>query len=171
MRKILLTLIISILCFTNYAQEIEKNVENITTYYLIRHAEKDISDKTNRNPSLTDKGIERAHNWAEILKNINIDAVYSTNYIRTKNTAKPTALSHKLETIIYDVRNFDFDKFKKETIGKNILIVGHSNTTPMFANALLGKDNYKNLDESVYTNLYIITITGDVASDILLEIE
>ena len=51
---------------------------NTTTYYLIRHAEKDRTDASNKNPNLNDKGIERAKKWAKHFKSINLDAVYST---------------------------------------------------------------------------------------------
>ena len=42
--------------------------EETTTYYLIRHAEKDRTDATNPNPSLTITGEQRAQNWAEYFK-------------------------------------------------------------------------------------------------------
>lgn len=61
--------------------------ENTTTYYLIRHAEKDQSDKSNRNPHLTDEGLKRAENWSKILANVKFDKIYSTNYYRTLETA------------------------------------------------------------------------------------
>jgi len=34
----------------------QKDSQTITTYYLIRHAEKDRSNPDNKNPHLTDKG-------------------------------------------------------------------------------------------------------------------
>ena len=109
MRKIFITIIALVVYFSNFAQE-KENTKNITTYYLIRHAEKDTSDKTNRNPSLTNLGIKRANNWARILINVDFHAVYSTNYIRTKVTAKPTADKHNLETILYNVREFEIGR-------------------------------------------------------------
>ena len=48
-----------------------------TTYYLIRHAEKDRTDKTNRNPNLNSNGLERAKKWAEHFKNIDLTIVLS----------------------------------------------------------------------------------------------
>ena len=45
--------------------------QDITTYYLIRHAEKNITDLTNKNPHLTEKGKQRAISWVSIFKNIN----------------------------------------------------------------------------------------------------
>ena len=37
--------------------------DTTTTYYLIRHAEKELSNPENKNPHLTQQGIERANNW------------------------------------------------------------------------------------------------------------
>lgn len=73
------------------------STEEKTTYYLIRHAEKDRSDETNVNPSLTFKGEQRAQNWAEHFKDITLDAVYTTRYYRTIETATPTAKTKNLE--------------------------------------------------------------------------
>ena len=132
-----------------------------TTYYLIRHAEKDRSDKENRNPHLTETGKKRAQNWAKALKDVKFDAVYSTDYNRTKETATPTAKANKVELTLYDPRNMDPKKFMKETKGKTVLIVGHSNTTPMFANALLGEKKYDMMDDNDNASLYKVVVTKD----------
>jgi len=168
MKKILFSILFLLMFTINYAQGKEHDFETVTTYYLIRHAEKDLSNPENKNPNLSDIGVQRAESWVEILKNASFDAVYSTDYNRTKQTAKPIALSNRLETIIYDFNTFDFEKFKSETKGKTILIVGHSNTTPIFMNAFIGNQKYQQIKESNYSNLYIITIIGTTISDKLL---
>lgn len=142
-----------------------------TTYYLIRHAEKDQSDKTNRNPHLTEKGRKRAENWSTILKNVKFDAVYSTDYNRTKETATPTAKTNGLELKFYDPRNMDMVKFKKDTKGKTVLIVGHSNTTPMFTNGLLGEKKYEMMNENNNGGLYIVTISNSETSSMVLQVD
>ena len=43
---------------------------------------------------------------------------------------------------------------------KPILVVGHSNTSPRLVNLLLGKDAYKDLDESVYNQYWVVKING-----------
>ena len=43
---------------------------------------------------------------------------------------------------------------------KTILVVGHSNTSPRLVNLLLGKDAYKDLDESVYNQYWVVKING-----------
>lgn len=132
-----------------------------TTYYLIRHAEKDRSDEMNGNPSLTFEGETRAQNWSDYFKDIQIDAVYSTKYFRTVETATPTAMTKKLKIQYYDPRNMYDSVFQDQTKGKSVLVVGHSNTTPMFANKILGDNIYDNMDDRDNSSLYIVTISGD----------
>lgn len=171
MKKLLLFLFISFSFHTTYCQNPKNNDVEITTiYYLIRHSEKDTSAPSNKNPKLTEIGIQRAESWATILKEIKFNEIYSTNYNRTLQTANPIAKSNNLETTIYDLSTFDFDKFKSETKGKTVLVVGHSNTTPNFANAFIGKNEYQQIEESNYSNLYIITVTEDTVTHSLLKI-
>ncbi|SHH76401.1 histidine phosphatase family protein [Winogradskyella jejuensis] len=149
----------------------EYKEDTATTYYLIRHSEKDRSDKTNRNPHLTEKGLKRAENWATVLKDVKFDAVYSTDYNRTKETALPTAKSLGLELQFYDPRNIDMKQFMKDTKGKKVLIVGHSNTTPMFANGLLGDKKYDMMADDNNGGLYIVTVTSGDKSSMLLQVD
>lgn len=135
--------------------------EEITTYYLIRHAEKDRTDASNPNPSLNLKGEQRAQNWAEYFKAIPIDAVYSTKYYRTIETATPTAKTKKLEVAFYDPRNMYDSIFQQNTKGKSVLIVGHSNTTPVFVNKILGENKYEFMADDDNSSLFIVTIKGD----------
>ncbi|WP_299212105.1 phosphoglycerate mutase family protein [uncultured Dokdonia sp.] len=141
-----------------------------TTYYLIRHAEKDRTDSENRDPSLTEEGLARATNWATIFKDVPFDKVYSTDYTRTKETATPTATQKGLELQTYDPSTLFDANFEKETKGKTVLVVGHSNTTPMFANAILNEERFQHIDDSNNSNLYIITLIGEEKSVQLLHI-
>jgi broad specificity phosphatase PhoE len=52
------------------------------------------------------------------------------------------------------------ENFVTATKGKAVLIVGHSNTTPVFANNILGKEQYKNMDDHDNASLYIVTVAG-----------
>ena len=79
-----------------------KRKKTISTYYLIRHAEKDRSDKTNTDPNLTEDGLKRAENWANHFKDLKFDMVYSTNYNRTKQTAMPTAKANNVDLQFYN---------------------------------------------------------------------
>ena len=119
---------------------------------------------------MVEKGLERAQKWSETFKNISFDLVYSTDYARTKATALPTALKNNTKIKLYDPKNMDYEVFKKETKGKTVLVVGHSNSTPTFVNKVLDKEKYKHIDDSNNANLYIVTIVGNTISDQLLYI-
>lgn len=151
-------------------QTTEKTTEKGTTYYFIRHAEKDRSDKTNKNPNLTQKGLLRAVKWSYVLEHAPFDAIYSTDYNRTKQTAEPTAEKNELEVTMYDPRNIDAKAFLKTNKGKTVLVVGHSNTTPYFVNAVLGNKKYKDIDDTNNANLYIVTVSpkGEITDTLLV---
>jgi len=163
MKKILL---IYIFIFTSLLS----NAQEVTTYYFIRHAEKLRVDKTDRNPNLNLKGFKRAEAWKEVFSNISFDAIYSTDYTRTMLTAKPTADSKNLPILIYNPRDMYSKAFQNQTKGKTILVVGHSNTTNVFANKVIGFDKYQEIKDDNNSNLYIVTLTDKKASSVLLKI-
>lgn len=164
MKKIVFILAFSLFTLASYAQE-------VTTYYFIRHAEKQRQNPNDKNPSLTFQGYKRADKWKEVFKYVPLDAVYSTNYNRTKLTAKPTADSKKLPILVYDPSKMYTESFQYNTKGKKVLIVGHSNTTPAFVNKILGKNKYKQIDDNNNANLYIVTIIDGKVSDTVLKID
>ena len=161
MKKLILILLITLVAFPSCKEKTEANENVIATYYLIRHAEKDRSDNTNRNPNLTNEGLKRADNWAKHFKGIGFDAVYSTDYNRTKQTVMPTAESNNIELQIYDPSDLKIETFLEKTKGKTVLIVGHSNTTPKFVNELLGEEKYDDIADDNNANLYLVTLTKD----------
>jgi len=165
MKKLLLLIVFTFSLFSACSSD------ETTTYYLIRHAEKDRTDKTNKNPDLNKKGQERAIKWAKRFKNVHLDAVYSTNYHRTLQTATPTAESKNLEIIKYNPNKMYDTIFQQETRGKTVLVVGHSNTTPDFVNKILGAKKYENMDDHNNASLYIITISGDKKTSIIEKVD
>ena len=137
-----------------------------TTIYFIRHAEKIDSSK---NPDLSSVGLERAAHWGKIFSETTFDAIYSTDFKRTQQTAAPTAENKKLDITLYDAKSLDFDKFKSDNLGKTILVVGHSNTTPDFINKLINQNVYAAIEDTNFGNLYIVTLNGDQVTHLLLK--
>ncbi|GGG43168.1 phosphoglycerate mutase family protein [Bizionia arctica] len=144
------------------------NSEELTTYYLIRHAEKDRTDATNKNPHLKETGKIRAEKWSSILQNVAFDAIYSTDYNRTIETAQPTATKNELEITIYNENEMDITPFLDKTKGKTVLIVGHSNTIPQFVNSILDSKKYEDINDGNNGNLYIITMMDGKKTDQVL---
>jgi 2,3-bisphosphoglycerate-dependent phosphoglycerate mutase len=129
-----------------------------STFYVVRHAEK-VDNSTN--PPLSEDGKERAKDLRRKLVNKNISLIYSTNYLRTKNTAKPLADAMAIPIKTYAASPADsmavFIEKLKKIKGRNVLIVGHSNTTKYVVNGLFEKDTLRNdIADNDFDNLYII---------------
>jgi broad specificity phosphatase PhoE len=165
MRKIILFSFLFITMATLQAQE---SVEKITTYFLIRHAEKVRGNPADKNPDLNERGFQRAENWQRVLQHISFDAIYSTDYKRTLNTVNPISKKLNLASIIYNPSKVDFELLKLENEGKNVLIVGHSNTIPQFVNRLINQQKYLEMNDGEFSHLYIVTVRGNQVTDLLL---
>jgi broad specificity phosphatase PhoE len=131
-----------------------------TTIYLVRHAEKIISK--NEDPGLTAIGMYRARNLAKQLKNADITHIFSTGYKRTQQTAQPLAKSLDIEVKSYDPSKLEAFAKELKQINGNILVVGHSNTTPKLTQLLSGK-NIAEIKEYEYDNLYQVILSKDKA--------
>lgn len=73
--------------------------QELTTVILLRHAEKAQDDP--KNPTLSKKGSKRVEKLNELLKETSIDAFYSTNFKRTKQTIAALAQLKKATVNIY----------------------------------------------------------------------
>ncbi|SDL44406.1 SixA phosphatase family protein [Kriegella aquimaris] len=142
---------------------------SISTFYFIRHAEKDKTDPENSNPELNQKGLGRAMHWAEILKDINIDAIYTTDYKRTTMTAAPLSVKKELSLQYYNLEDVNIQQFKIDNLNKKVLVVGHSNTTPEFVNKMIGDNKYSQMDDTDNGSLYIVQIINGTVTDMRLE--
>ncbi|PKA84605.1 histidine phosphatase superfamily protein (branch 1) [Ulvibacter sp. MAR_2010_11] len=166
MRYLLLFSVFSLFLSCNVIEK-EKQIDTpseaaaITTYYLIRHAEKDRTDPENSNPNLTEAGVQRARNWASFFQHIDLDKIYATNFNRTQQTASFVATKKNIEVQSYNPSNLYDEAFQKQTIGKTVLVVGHSNTTPQFVNAILGETKYTDMNDNDNGSVYVVSVAGD----------
>lgn len=166
-RRLNLFIILCILLSAVPIYSIAQTGDSITTYILVRHAEK-VDDSAD--PELSEEGVERVIRLSKMLSEVSFDAVYSTPLIRTRETARPIAEENNLDITEYNHRTVDetVSRWKELHSGETILISGHSNTTPMFANALLGREHFAGwFDDSDYGNLLIITVTGSGESELI----
>ncbi|MBC2840747.1 histidine phosphatase family protein [Robiginitalea sp. SC105] len=145
-------------------QDLDPGPAEVTTFYLIRHAEKDRSNPEDIDPELTQKGLGRAMHWAEILNDVPLDAIYTTDFERTSMTAAPAAVKQDITVQYYDPQTLDVEAFKTENRGGNVLVVGHSNTTPELVNRLLGETRYPAMDDSDNGSLFIVQLVGSRAT-------
>ena len=139
--------------------------DEITTFILVRHAEKG-NDGTD-DPDLTDEGKARAENLLTMFKDTPLAAVYSTKYKRTKNTVWPIAEIQNLEIQEYEAFKPDIiENMVNKHRGATVLISGHSNTTPWTANFLVGRETFKDYAETEYGIILIVAVAevGGVTS-------
>jgi len=132
--------------------------DTTTTFILSRHAE---TTGIGSDPSLSVTGQERATELARVLKNTPIQAVYATNYNRTKETAAKISATYGLSTQIYDPAKLDALAISilQQYKNKVIYISGHSNTTNVMLNVLVGSNVYPTIPDSEYDNLYIVSVS------------
>ncbi|SIQ73683.1 Broad specificity phosphatase PhoE [Chryseobacterium sp. RU37D] len=130
-----------------------------TNIYIVRHAEKDLSDKTNTNPDLSSVGKNRAEKLALELKKIKFSAAYSTPYNRTQQTLKPITLQNSIEITSYEPRENKklAEEILKRYQGKNVIIAGHSNTIPLLLEAF-GSNAPFEISEDDYSNIFHVKI-------------
>ena len=141
-----------------------------STFYLIRHAEKVRTNKSDRDPALNEKGILRALNWKEYFLDKDITKIYSTNYKRTLETVKPFQEAIGLATILYSPSSIDYKDFISSNKGEIVLVVGHSNTIPNFVNELINDQVYAQIEDLNNSNLYIVNLCDSSVSHRLIKV-
>lgn len=130
--------------------------------YLTRHAEKEAG----RDPSLSADGKARAEALAERLAGSGIEAIYVTQFRRTRETAEPLAhrLGVKIEVIDVsadvEAHAAAVAKACRETQRGNILVVGHSNTIPAIVRSLTG-ETISPIPDDQYGDQWTISLDRD----------
>jgi broad specificity phosphatase PhoE len=140
----------------------------VTTVYLVRHAEKAAAPAAD--PPLLEAGTQRARELARTLGGAGIKTIYTSQYLRTKQTAEPLAAKLGISATIIPVNMSTMNprelsqQYLKEMAERiysspagDILIVGHSNTVPEIIKAL-GGDIAPAIDDPVYDDLFVVTV-------------
>ncbi|RYY41331.1 MAG: histidine phosphatase family protein [Chitinophagaceae bacterium] len=132
-----------------------------TRYYIVRHGEKSNpgAGMTSDVP-LSPAGEERAQALLVRLQDARLRYVYSTDYLRTKATAAPSASAAGLGLIFYDPKDTAFVGRVLAQGKGNTLIVGHSNTVDDLVNRFLGRKELTDLPDSSFGDLFIVTKRG-----------
>ncbi|MCO6480839.1 MAG: histidine phosphatase family protein [Phaeodactylibacter sp.] len=143
-------------------QQVQETPAKITTFILVRHAEK--ADDGTDDPPLTTAGEARAQHLSFMLQQSGITAIYSTPFKRNQATAAPLANRLGMSVNIYGSNRkiADFlDEVRAKHTGEKVLIIGHSNTVPVMLNALSGSNEYSGLAENAYDDLFVVEVTGE----------
>lgn len=137
----------------------ESGAADSYTLYLVRHAEKE--QDGSRDPVLTEIGEQRSENLAHWFSDKQIEDIWSSDYIRTRDTAKPILSKLDMDLTLYDPGNLP--ELTENLVAKQhtALIVGHSNTTPQLAR-LLCDCEIADMDESEHDRVIVISVVNGV---------
>jgi broad specificity phosphatase PhoE len=108
---------------------------DVTTVILVRHAE---AAAGGGDPGLSEAGTARANALAAALRDAGVKAIYVSQYKRTKDTAAPLAQQAKITPAEVALVKDGMDEIVAEHQGQTVVVVGHSNTIPVMAEALSG---------------------------------
>lgn len=141
-----------------------------TTVFLIRHAEK--ADAPKEDPPLDEKGKLRAEGLARMLAGSGVKAIYTSQYLRTKQTGEALAkqLGLPVTPIPLQMSQANPREVSEQSIaeitgkiyehaGDAALVIGHSNTIPEVIKKL-GGDIVPKIDEKNFDDLFIVTVYG-----------
>lgn len=122
MKTIITTFICLAMCFNMQAQA-------VTKIFVLRHA-----DRTPAGDDLSVLGIKRANDLKRYLLPTNINALFSTNTVRTRRTVQPM-VTGLMPIRIYDPIPALITQIKTNFNGRRVVVIGHSNTVPQIITA------------------------------------
>lgn len=134
--------------------------------FVVRHAEKQ-TDSNDAGVPLSEAGRARAMRLAALLKNTGVTAIYSTDFVRTLETAEPLARTLKVTVRKYSATGADGKpdlqplaaRLKAEHARDIVLVVGHSNTVPPLLKALGCAENIE-IPAAQYDDLFAVVPTA-----------
>ena len=143
--------------------------------FVVRHAEKQ-SESNESGVPLSEAGRARAGRLAALLKNAGVAAIYSTDTVRTLETAEPLARALKITVQKYSPLDADgktnlrplAERLKAAHVRDAVLVVGHSNTVPALLKAL-GCAEDITIAADQYDDLFAVVPRGD-APPVLLRL-
>ncbi len=143
----------------------KSDTASTTTVIVVRHAEK--ATGQGDDPDLSAAGAERARSLGAALRDAGIDAVITTQWKRTAETALPTTTESGVTPETVPVA---WDSVPSHAAavaaavrrhrGQVVLVVGHSNTVPDIV-AALGAQKPEPMCESEYDRIEIVTLEPD----------
>jgi phosphohistidine phosphatase SixA len=142
----------------------------VTTVFLIRHAEK--ADAPREDPPLDEKGKLRAQELARMLAGSGVKAIYTSQFLRTKQTGEPLAkqLGLTITPLALQMSQSNPREVSEQSIaeitgkiyeraGDAALVIGHSNTIPEVIRKL-GGDVVPKIDEKNFNDIFVVTVYG-----------
>lgn len=137
----------------------------VTTVILIRHGERNNPTPTNSDPHLNNAGKARSNKLIHVLGQSGIKAIYTSHFVRAKETAQPLAAHLELSTTVLDEPLQIKSDILSNHVGKTVLVVGHSDTVPGLINQL-GAGSMPIINDSEFDNMYIVKIFSQTGASV-----
>jgi broad specificity phosphatase PhoE len=145
-----------------YAAGPASQTAGCTTIIVVRHAEK--ADPEAADPPLSEAGTARAKALAGALEHSGVQAIYVTQFKRTKETAAPTAALLRVPVSEVPVERAMLSdhapqlakRILREHPGGTVLVVGHSNTVGSIVEALAGV-KIKAIDDLEFDRFVVVS--------------
>ena len=102
-----------------------------------------------------------------MLKDAGLTHIHTTPFRRTRGTGRPVSEATGIGMDEYSPRDMAGFAEELKAMGGRHLVLGHSNTTPGMVRAL-GGDPGSGIEEMEYDRLYIVTVTDDGVSTVLI---
>jgi phosphohistidine phosphatase SixA len=130
--------------------------------FLVRHAERadaaggqPPAGMTANDPPLSAAGHDRAKKLAALLASAEVKHIFTTEFVRTQQTAAPFAAAAQIKPVAAPARNVDPLVQQVRQASGNVLLVGHTNTVPELLKRL-GVAVSVSIAETEYDNLFIV---------------
>ena len=129
--------------------------------FIVRHAER--AEEPKDDPAISAEGRARAETLAQVLAAANIQAILTTQYRRTQETAAPTARRFGVTPKVMTIQRGGADAHVAEVVAQirrtpgPVLVVGHSNTVAGIVAGLSSSKPIK-LCETSFANLFVVTL-------------
>lgn len=155
MKKPAILLIVLVAMLSSYAQSPLKGSNTII--YMVRHAEKEAG----ADPELTAQGKQRAGDLYKLMRDVKLARIYTTPYRRTSMTADSLRLNGAIDTVYYDADTTGHGLVRaivqNNDLGKEILVIGHSNTLLRMARAFGVEGLPSDIPDEEFDNIYTIS--------------
>ena len=129
-----------------------------TTIYVVRHAEK--AATAGNDPDLSNAGEQRALALKDTLNTRVLNNIYATQFVRTLQTAQPTAAAQNIAIYRYNSSASDsLIEALSHKQKKKFLVVGHSNTVPAMLKKIGLNPSVPQIPENDFDNFFIVKIS------------
>ncbi len=135
-----------------------------TVVLVIRHAEKAV--EPGDNPGLSEAGQKRAQELVELAEEAGVNAIYTTQFKRAQDTAKPLAARLSIPVTPVEVNRENAAGYAaalaKSVLAKNagqvVLVIGHSNTVPAIVEAFGAKRPAAIDDATEFDRVFVLIV-------------